>query len=239
MEIESPKIELEVCVDSLEKATIAEQSGASRIELCRDLSCGGLTPSQDLIAACVSHLSIPIHVLIRTRSGDFVYNSNEVAAMIREIEACKFLGAKGVVWGCLTHRREYDRATARILMEASKGLSVTFHKAIDESVDPLALLDCLVEESFDRVLTSGGKATAQEGADMLAEMVRRADNRLIVMGAGSVRSENIAQLARHTRAVSWHAAFGKEGIETSREKEQMQQDIRTSLELLRSEFLAR
>lgn len=231
-----PPFELEVCVDNFDKALIAQTSGASRIELCTDLSSGGVTPPETLIRQCVEALSIPTHVLVRPRAGNFVYNESEIAEMLHSIALCQEIGVAGVVWGALTSQNDYDRPTCTRLMEASRGLSVTFHKAFDEVNDPQAVISILVEDGFDRILTSGAQATAIEGKEALREYILWAQNKIVIMCAGGIRSSNIGSIAQVTHARSWHAAFGKEGVETPEKRVAMQQDIRSTREQLAQLF---
>jgi len=76
----------ELCAETVQAAQAAELGGADRIELCSQLPIGGVTPSEDLISAVIRVLSIPVHVLIRPRGGDFVYSPAEFAQMRRQIE---------------------------------------------------------------------------------------------------------------------------------------------------------
>ena len=56
---------IETCCTTLDEALSAQSRGANRIELCTDLSVGGVTPSRTLIREVVGALSIPVNVLIR------------------------------------------------------------------------------------------------------------------------------------------------------------------------------
>lgn len=196
--MEKPPITIEICVTDLESAIAAEAGGADRVELCDNLSVGGTTPSLGTIAETRRWLGIPIHVLIRPRPGDFCYTKRELAVMIRDIEAARAIGAAGVVLGVLTSRRAIDTAALARLIEAARPLSATFHKAIDCTGDPLPNLDSLIELGVDRVLSSGSRASAIEGAATLRSMLDRADGRIAIMAGGRVSTATVNELIRLT-----------------------------------------
>ncbi len=157
------RITIEICVGDVESAIAAEVGGADRVELCDNLAVGGTTPSAGTIAEACRWLSIPVHVLIRPRAGDFVYSERELAVMRHDIEAAKALGADGVVLGVLTREGGIARDPVAALIALARPLSVTFHKAIDQASDPLELLDTLMTIGADRVLSSGGRLDGPRG----------------------------------------------------------------------------
>lgn len=187
---------VEICVGDLESAIAAEAGGADRIELCDNLSAGGTTPSVGTIAEAFRWLSVPVHVLIRPRAGDFVYTARELGVMRRDIEAAKALGASGVVIGILHEDGRVDRDRTAELAELARPLSVTFHKAIDQACDTLEALDALIAIGVDRVLSSGARPTAVAGAVVLRSMVERAAGRIAVMAGGGLRVEHLETLVR-------------------------------------------
>jgi copper homeostasis protein len=189
-------IAIEICVGDVESAIAAEAGGADRVELCDNLAAGGTTPSIGTIAETCHWLSIPVHVLIRPRAGDFLYSLRELAVMRRDVEAAKALGAAGVVLGVLDDRGEIDGDQTAALIELARPLSVTFHKAIDRVRDPIATLDRLIGLQVDRVLSSGGRASAIEGAGTLGAMVERAAGRIAVMAGGRLAAGQIDDLLR-------------------------------------------
>ncbi|WP_049620962.1 copper homeostasis protein CutC [Frateuria defendens] len=197
---------LEVAADSLTSALAAQEGGAMRVELCGGLDNGGLTPSFGSIALAREHLRIPLHVLIRPRAGDFVYSPLEIEAMRRDIEQCVRLECDGIVVGALTPSGEVDLVTMRALIEAAGSLSVTFHRAIDVSRDPLCALEDVAALGCARVLTSGASATAIEGAGLIAELVYRAGERLVVMPGAGIDEHNLGPLRAATGAREFHAS---------------------------------
>ena len=196
----SRSITVEICVGDLLSALEAGEGGADRVELCDRLEVGGTTPSAGTIAEACRRLTIPVHVLIRTRAGDFAPSEPEIAAMGRDVEVAKSLGAAGVVFGMLNNDGTIDRdATAR-LIDLARPMSVTFHKAFDQTPDLDDALETLIELGVDRVLTSGGQPTAEAGADALARLIARAGDRIGVIVAGRLTVENLPAIVARTNA---------------------------------------
>lgn len=169
---------LEVCADSFDSAVCAQKAGAMRIELCANLIVGGTTPTQALTEAVVQALSIPVHVLIRPRFGDFYYSASETECMKRDIALSCEAGAAGIVIGCLQTDGSLDTKKLKALMQAAKEaagsgkkLSFTLHRAFDMCKDPLKAFEQAGELGFDTVLTSGQAATCWEGQALLSELV--------------------------------------------------------------------
>ena len=197
----------EVCTNSVESCIAAQEGGANRVELCAGIPEGGTTPSYGEIAMAREVLTTTrLHVIIRPRGGDFLYSPVEVKTMLKDIEMARQLGADGVVFGCLTTNGGIDVPVMKQLMEASKGLSVTFHRAFDVCRDPFAALEQLIELGCDRILTSGQQSDAVKGIPLIAELVRRADGRIIIMPGCGVRENNIAKLEAETGAKEFHTS---------------------------------
>lgn len=197
---------LEVAANSVASAVAAQEGGAGRIELCTALELGGLTPSHGQIALARDRLRIPLYVLIRPRAGDFLYSDDEFATMLRDIEACVALGCDGVVIGMLDVDGNVDRRRCPELVSAAKGLGVTFHRAIDVSRDPLQSLEDAIAVGCERVLSSGAQPSAPQGADLLREMVLRADGRISVMPGAGIDAMNVGLLRSQTGATEFHAS---------------------------------
>jgi copper homeostasis protein len=189
-------IKVEICVGDVESGLAAEAGGAHRVELCDNLSVGGTTPSAGAIAACCQRLSIPVHVLIRPRAGDFVYSDLEMEVMRLDIQAAKDLGAAGVVLGVLKPDATIDGERTAELSALARPLAVTFHKAFDQVRSLLEALDRLIELGVERVLSSGGRPTALEGVENLGRLVARADGRLVVMAGGRIDRRSLTQVVR-------------------------------------------
>jgi copper homeostasis protein len=197
---------LEVCVDSMAGMRAARDGGAQRLELCSRLDLGGLTPAAELVASALAESRLPCHVMLRPRAGSFTWSANNVAAIADELEALKDSGAHGFVLGALDARRDIDTAAVRRWTELARPLPVTFHRAFDEARDLTCALDALIELGVQRVLTSGGAATAWEGRAKLRELVERAAGRIVVMPGGGVREHNARALLEATGAGELHSS---------------------------------
>ncbi|MFZ7987503.1 MULTISPECIES: copper homeostasis protein CutC [Fusobacterium] len=194
----------EACVESFEKALEAQNNGADRIELCENLSVGGTTPSYGTVKICLEKLNIPIFPMIRARGGNFVYSKDEIEIMKEDIKVFKDLGVKGVVLGCLTSDNKIDLELTKTLVNLAYPMEITFHKAIDEISNPLDYIDDLVDIGIKRILTSGGKATALEGKDLINDMIKKSNGRLKIVVAGKVTKENLNELSNLISADEFH-----------------------------------
>lgn len=197
-------VTVEVCVDSVESAVEAQKGGAARVELCDNLMEGGTTPSYGSIEIARKLLDIKLQVIIRPRGGDFLYSDIEFEIMKRDIEAARSLAADGVVIGILDENGDVDKARTAELISLARPMSVTFHRAFDVSRDAFRSLDDLIEIGVDRILTSGQEATAVEGADLIGELVRRADGRISIMACGNLNERNLAKVIAATNVHEVH-----------------------------------
>ena len=200
----SADILVEACVEDLDTALAAVEGGAGRIELCRALELDGLTPADDLVAALCAKVTAPVRVMVRPRPGNFLYDEAEIAVMLGDIARLRSLGASGIVLGALDAGGGIDMAAMRRFREAADGMPITFHRAFDQVAQPLDSLDRLVELDIATVLTSGGAATAVEGAAMLAAIRRHAAGRIEIMAGGSIRPGNVADIVRATGVPAVH-----------------------------------
>jgi copper homeostasis protein len=204
---------LEVCVETVASAVAAEQGGAHRIELCSDLAVEGLTPGPDLIEQMREQVAIPLHVLIRPRAGDFCYSIREFEAMKHEIRRAKQRSVNGLVFGILDANTRIDVSRTHELVELARPLSVTFHRAFDACADLPEALEDVVRTGADRVLTSGGAPTAEEGSSMLAKLVTSAAGRISVLACGRIREENIRQIIDLTGVREVHTSLQLRSVE--------------------------
>ena len=196
---------IEICANSVESAVEAQKGGAYRVELCAGIPEGGTTPSYGDIKMARQLLKETIlHVIIRPRGGDFLYSELEQEIMLHDIRVAKEIGADGVVFGCLTAEGDIDTPVMRKMMEASEGMSVTFHRAFDMCRDPKKALEEIIELGCQRILTSGQEATAEKGIPLLAELVKQAGDRLIIMPGCGVNPKNIRHIADETGAQEFH-----------------------------------
>ncbi len=195
---------IEVCVESFEEAIRAVKAGATRIELCDNLAFGGTTPSYGTIKKCTERLSVPIMVMIRPRSGNFIYSQDELAIMQDDIIICKELGVAGVVFGILDENGNINQEQTLKLVQLSKPLEITFHKAIDQAVNILDGVAFLKKIGVDRILSSGGKDKALEGQKTLIQMIEIASPQLSVIVAGKVTYENLEEIQKKIPSGEYH-----------------------------------
>lgn len=185
---------LEIACFSYESTQKAAAAGAGRIEFCRDYKAGGLTPSLEDLKKIKSSAGQPVFVMIRPRGGNFVYSGDEFEQMEKEIVQVKELGFEGVVFGLLNEKNEIDVERTKILVELSRPLQVTFHRAFDKINDQQKGLEQLIELGIERVLTSGKEKTAVEGKKQLKKLNEQSKGRIIILAGGGVRSENVGEL---------------------------------------------
>ncbi|MBO7348635.1 MAG: copper homeostasis protein CutC [Spirochaetales bacterium] len=195
---------IEICLEDVKSVLAAQEGGADRVELCSDLFEGGLTPSLGTVLTAKKLAKIPINCMIRPRGGDFCYSDLEFQAMKEDILAFKQAGVNGIVFGILTPEGDVDMERSREVIKLARPLSVTFHRAFDMTRDPYKALEDLIELGVDRVLTSGQEASVPEGADLLADLVKKADGRIIVMPGCGISERNFPKIHAKINASEYH-----------------------------------
>ena len=201
-------IDVEICCNSIASAIAAKDGCAERIELCRDLECGGLTPSDEDIAYCVHKLGLRTHVLIRPRAGNFCYSEQERQEMIASVKRCKELGAAAVVLGILTEDGKIDVELTRQMVLLASPMEVTFHRAFDEvQQDPIEALWCVAAARCHRLLTSGQRPSAPEGTDVIRTLVGEASVK--ILAGGGVTPSNVRQLVLDSGVREVHGSCKK------------------------------
>lgn len=198
---------VEICCNSILSARNAKAGGAYRIELCQALGEGGTTPSAAAIEYCVKELNLQTRVLIRPRGGNFVYDNDEMRVILRDIELTKHLGAHAVVVGFLTAEGDIDTENTRRAVEAADGMGITFHRAFDECRNPKEALEQIIDCGCHKLLTSGCKATAWEGREMLKKLQSQAGRRIGIIGASGITVDNVHQLVLETGLYEVHASL--------------------------------
>lgn len=185
-------MQLEACIESLQEAELANQYKCDRIEVCSALDLGGLTPSYGLIEACAKLNGIESHILIRPRSGNFVYTTKEINLMKEDIRIAAEAGATGVVFGCLNQDNEIDIASCGLLLRFAKGfqLKTTFHRAIDFTLDYSKAIQSIIDLGFDRVLTSGQKSNALEGFKNIKSVHDKFIGQIELMAGSGISADN-------------------------------------------------
>jgi copper homeostasis protein len=197
---------IEICVEGIDGLVAAQSAGADRVELCASLLEGGLTPSIGVIRRALRVATIPFHVIIRPRGGDFLYSELEYETMLDDVRACRELGVAGVVFGCLTPDGRIDEGRMRELTAAARPMTVTCHRAFDMTREVDEAIEALVRVGVDRVLTSGQRDTALEGIDILRRTHQVARGRIKIMACGALDAGNIAEVLRRSEADELHFA---------------------------------
>lgn len=197
---------LEICSFDLMSALLAQEAGAHRIELCAGPAEGGTTPGPGTIRTARERLHIDLYPIIRPRGGDFLYSDEEYDTMLKEVAYCKQVGCNGVVIGLLHPDGTIDKRRAARLVELAYPLGVTFHRAFDWAINPFEAMEDIISIGCERILTSGQRPTAVEGGTLINELVRQADDRIIIMPGSGVRSDNILHLVEKTDANEFHTS---------------------------------
>jgi copper homeostasis protein len=193
-------MKLEICANSYQSALNAEKAGAHRIELCSELSVGGITPSYGLLKKISENITIPVNVLIRPRSGNFHYSKEEFSLMKENIKLCKELGFNGIVSGILNSDNTIDIQRTKELVAFSKPLSFTFHRAFDCVQDSKKALKILIDLGVHLILTSGKQEKAAQGIELLKELQQLAKDRIIILPGSGINATN----ARIFRDAGFH-----------------------------------
>ena len=194
----------EICANSVDSCIAAQEGGADRVELCAGIPEGGTTPSYGTIRTARESIDIGLNVIIRPRGGDFLYSENELNQMRHDILTARELGADGLVFGCLTPEGNVDMAAMSLLMKAAGDTPVTFHRAFDHTSDPFRAMEDIIGLGCVRILTSGCRPTAYEGAQNIADLIRKASDRIIIMPGCGIRENNIRDIAEITGAKEFH-----------------------------------
>ncbi|MFA0114402.1 copper homeostasis protein CutC [Vibrio sp. 10N.261.46.E11] len=198
--------EIEVCIDNIESLHNALSGGANRIELCSSLALGGLTPSFGMMKQAAKISSVPVYAMIRPRQGDFIFDYDDILCMLDDIEACASAGLNGVVLGVLTPGGEIDMPAMQTLATKAHQLKlgITFHRAIDQLQDYRVALEQIIELGCERVLTSGLASNAEQGKDVIQDMVTRTQGRLDIMAGAGVTANNGYEILKHTKVQALH-----------------------------------
>ena len=199
---------IEVCAESYEYALKAEKAGANRIELCKDLHLDGLTPGYESAKRIIDSLNIPVFILIRPREGDFIYSNEEFELMKRDIIKFKEMGCKGIVSGVLNNDNSIDIKRTKDLIELSRPLEFTFHRAFDIVSDPLKEIENLIRLGVDRILTSGQKNKAIEGLNLLEKLNNISKKRIVIMPGSGISNTNFKKFNSFNEI---HGSF-KDGV---------------------------
>ena len=185
----------EACVDNIDDAINVEKNGANQIELCSRLDLDGLTPNKKLILQTIRRVSIPIKVMIRSRSGNFTYDQNDVNTMLDSIEFCQKNGINEIAFGALNSKRKIDEKIINQIVSKYTGLNITFHKAIDLVDNQINEIKKLLKfNQIKAVLTSGGQKNAVDGQENIKKLSERFKDKIDIIAAGSITNKNIKKI---------------------------------------------
>ena len=197
---------LEIIAFNIESCVLAQASGATRIELCDNPGDGGTTPSYGFIKAAREKLQIELYAMIRPRGGDFFYNDDEFEIMKTDVLMHKQLGCDGVVIGMLNKDGSVDTERCKQLVQLAYPMGVTFQRAFDRVNDPFKALEDIIEMGCERILTSGLVPNCLDGAPLIAQLIKQADERIIIMPGSGLRSTNVIEVAKITGATEFHTS---------------------------------
>jgi copper homeostasis protein len=198
---------IEIATSDFETTKSAVEGGADRIELCANLAEGGTTPSYGTVLQCREKFSVQFYPIIRPRGGDFLYTGDEFDSMLNDVKLFKQLGCEGVVIGLLNSDGSIDVARTARLVEAAYPLGVTFHRAFDRCNNPVEAMEQLIEIGCERILTSGQQPSVVDGVAVVAELNKKAADRIVIMPGSGVRADNIKMLAEKTGCTEFHSSL--------------------------------
>ncbi len=197
---------LEVCAFTLQSCIIAENAGAARVELCDNATDGGTTPSYGTIQQAREKVSIRLYPIIRPRPGNYLYNEDEYAIIRKDIQVCRELGCNGISVGTQRPDAEIDTEMLKRIVEWAGPMGVTCNRVFDCTPDPFRALEDIISTGCERILTSGQKSAAPDAAELLGQLVRQANGRIIIMPGAGVKSSNIKKLAEVSGAAEFHSS---------------------------------
>jgi copper homeostasis protein len=204
----SARILIEVAVGGVEGARVAHECGADRLELNAGLELGGLTPSLGALLEVRGATPLPVVAMVRPRAGGFAYSADEFRTMERDAELMLEHGADALALGVLTADGAIDLERCRgLIRRVGPGREVVFHRAFDRVRDPHGALEQLIDLGVRRVLTSGQRASAAEGAELIRGLIERAAGRIEVLPGGGIRAGNVAEVVARTGAGQIHGSF--------------------------------
>ncbi len=199
---------VEIIACSADDCEAIEGAGARRIELCAAIALGGLTPSLGLLKEAKRRTRLPLMVMLRPREAGMAYTEGEWATMLADLDPLLDAGADGIVTGASLPEGALDakrlEPLARKVKDARREL--VLHRAFDLTPDPFAALEAAIALGFDRVLTSGAKPTAAEGADLIARLVSAARGRIGILPACGIDAANAPALVAKTGVKEIHLA---------------------------------
>lgn len=198
---------IEIATSDFITTKAAVEGGADRIELCANLAEGGVTPSSGTIKKCREAFDVLLYPIIRPRGGDFLYTPEEFDIMTHDVQLCKSAGCEGIVIGLLDKEGNIDIKRTAALINAAYPLGVTFHRAFDRCRDPFEAMEQLISIGCERILTSGQQPSAPDGMELISQLNRASDHRIIIMPGSGVRKDNVKEIAGKTGCTEFHSSL--------------------------------
>lgn len=196
---------LEIAANSINSCIAAQQNGANRIELFENLPEGGCTPSYGMLQLVKEKIGIPVYAMIRPRGGDFLYNDDEFEIMQRDVEICRQLNYKGVVFGILDAYGNVDMERCKALLALAGDMKATFHRAFDRARDLHKSAAQIADLGFERILTSGGEADVVKGKEVIRSLHQQFGKDIIIMPGCGITAGNAKIIADYCGVAEIHA----------------------------------
>lgn len=214
---------LEVIACSVADAIEAERGGANRLEIVRDLSRGGLTPSWKLVEEIKQAVDLPLRVMLRESTGFEVSGEDEIDRLCVAAERFASLEVDGFVLGFLKDG-EVDVEITRRVLAVAPNVRATFHHAFEDAQNKLrALREIKRLTHIDRVLSSGGTDELKLRVQRLDEYEKAAAPELTIIAGGGIDGDAIPMIVRETKIREFHVG------RAARAKFQVEGDVQSSL----------
>lgn len=199
---------LEICCGSYEDALAAYRGGAKRIELNSALHLGGLTPSLGALRLTKKNTDLKIITMVRPRGAGFHYSAADFETMKIDAELMMENGADGIAFGCLDEKGNIDEAQTQAIIDIVKKYDgeVVFHRAFDCVSDPYQSIEKLIEMGVDRILTSGLKAKAMAGIDLIANLQKKYGDKIELLAGSGMNASNAKEMMDKTGISQVHSS---------------------------------
>lgn len=205
---ERMKTTVEICTGSYADCMAAFHGGAERVELNSALSVGGLTASVAVLRRVKKETTLKVICMVRPRAGGFCYDEAETKIMMEEARLLLENGADGIAFGFLhadgTVHRERTLQMSELIH--SFGKEAVFHRAFDVTKDPFQAMEVLLSCKIDRLLTSGQRAKAMQGAELIAQLQDRFGDWIEILAGSGVNAQNAGELLARTGIRQVHSS---------------------------------
>ena len=199
---------IEICCGSYEDALNAYNGGAKRIELNSALHLGGLTPSLASLKMTKANTNLTVICMVRPRGAGFCYSKSEYRQMLIEAKDLLETGADGLAFGFLHENHEIDVERTRKMVELCKKYHKTavFHRAFDCVNDPYKSIEILIDLGVDRLLTSGLKAKAMDGIELIKDLQAKYGDKIEILAGSGVNASNAKEIVEIAKINQIHSS---------------------------------